>query len=360
MTPLRWPAAVLALAALTGPLHAEIVEQVLVKVNGEILTLSEFEQRQVAALRESPELARVSPDSPQLAQAIAETAPRLILSAVDELLWLQRARELGWALTDERYGLILGDIRKSNNLEDEAAFKSALAAEGMSERQLRSSIERNVLIQQLQRQEVLDKIDVTDGELNQYYENNRSQFTTPAEVTLREILIPVPTTEKGVNVAASDAAQAQAEAIRKRLVAGEPFPRLAAEVSASASKANGGLMDPIRLDDMAPTFQDLLSKMNVGDITDVVPTTAGFLILKLESRSETKIQTLEEARDAVSRRVAEQKADRELLRYLEQLRGQATITWRHEELRKAYEQALAERRKQLGLAVPVGQASAQP
>jgi parvulin-like peptidyl-prolyl isomerase len=209
-------------------------------------------------------------------------------------------------------------------------------------------------------EEVLEKIDVTEAELRQYYENNRNQFTTPAEVTLREILIPVPTTERGVNVAESDAALARAEEVRKRLLAGEPFPRLAAEVSSSPSKANGGLIGPIRLEDMAPAFQDILNKMNVGDTTEVVPTTAGFHILRLESRSETKTQTLEQARDAVSRRVAEQKADLELLRYLERLRSQATITWRHEELRKAYEQALAERRKQLGLSTPGGQASARP
>jgi parvulin-like peptidyl-prolyl isomerase len=358
MTRLQWPAGVLALLfALSGPLAAEIVEQVLVKVNGEILTLSEFEKRQVAALREQPELAQ---NSPQLAQAIAQTAPRLILNSVDELLWLQRAREMGGALTDERYRLIIDDIRKSNNLEDDAAFKSALQAEGMTERELRTSIERQVLISQLQREEVLEKIDVTEAELRQYYENNRNQFTTPAEVTLREILIPVPTTERGVNVAESDAALARAEEVRKRLLAGEPFPRLAAEVSSSPSKANGGLIGPIRLEDMAPAFQDILNKMNVGDTTEVVPTTAGFHILRLESRSETKTQTLEQARDAVSRRVAEQKADLELLRYLERLRSQATITWRHEELRKAYEQALAERRKQLGLSTPGGQASARP
>jgi hypothetical protein len=80
---------------LVAPLGAEIFEQVLVKVNGEIITKSDFEQRQVAELRNRPELGNVSPSSPQLRTAINEITPDLILTAVDELLLIQRGRELG-------------------------------------------------------------------------------------------------------------------------------------------------------------------------------------------------------------------------------------------------------------------------
>ena len=100
----------LALAAVP-PLRAEIIEQMLVKVNGEIITRSEFEKRQLAHWRE-PELAKLGPNSPQLAQAVAESTPVLILDAIDELLWLQRAHEHGWAMSAEQLGRIVGDIRK--------------------------------------------------------------------------------------------------------------------------------------------------------------------------------------------------------------------------------------------------------
>jgi peptidyl-prolyl cis-trans isomerase SurA len=345
-----WLATALLAATVATPMRAEIIEQVLVKVNGEIVTLSDFEQRQVAALQQRPELATLPPDSPQFALAVAESAPLLILDAVDELLWLQRAKEQGWGLTDTRYAEILNDIRTSNNLQDDAAFKAALAAEGMTESQLRESIERNMLVTQVQRQEVLEKIDVTEGEILEYYEIHRSEFTTPSEVTLREILIPVPSTERGVNVALDEAARAAAEEARTRLLAGEPFPRLAGELSSAPSKSNGGLIDgSIQLDQMAPIYQEMLSAMEVGEITPVIATTSGYHILKLETRSETQVQSLAEARDAVARRVAEQKSEGEMWKYLERLRAQATITWRHDELKKAYEQALAERRSRAGL-----------
>jgi len=81
---------------------------------------------------------------------------------------------------------------------------------------------------------------VTDEEARAYYEAHRTEFTTPSEVMLREILIEVPATSRGINAAQDDEAKAKAEEIRQRLIKGEPFPRLAAEVSASPSKANGG------------------------------------------------------------------------------------------------------------------------
>ena len=77
-------AACLAALAATIPLRAEIVEQVLVKVNGEIITKTEFEARQVAELRNRPELAKAGPASLELQRAIAQITPDLILAAVDE------------------------------------------------------------------------------------------------------------------------------------------------------------------------------------------------------------------------------------------------------------------------------------
>src|ERR1041384_1846220 len=119
--------AVLALAALAiVPLRADVIEQVLVNVNGDILTKTEFEQRQVAELRNRPELANVTPNSPQLRQAIAETTPELIVAAVDELLMVQRGRELGYAMGDEQFKQVVDNIKKQNNLEDEQRFEAAL------------------------------------------------------------------------------------------------------------------------------------------------------------------------------------------------------------------------------------------
>lgn len=338
---------------LVIPARAEILEQVLVKVNGDILTKIEFEQRQVAALRGRPEFANASPTSLELQRAIAEITPDLILEAVDELLLVQRGRELNYALGDEQFAQILDNIKKSNNLTDDAQFQAALKQEGLTLADLRRNLERSMMVSQVQRNEVVEKIGVTEEEARAYYEAHRGEFTTPSEMTLREILIEVPVSDRGVNVAQDDEAKARAEELRKRVVAGEPFARLAAEFSASPSKANGGLIGPIKSDELAPELRQLLDPLKVGDVADVVRTTRGYQILKLESRTETKIRTFEEARGAISQRVIDTKRRAALQKYLDSLREQATITWRNDELRRAYEQGLARRRQEIA-AAPAG------
>jgi parvulin-like peptidyl-prolyl isomerase len=338
--------AALLVGALAGsvPLGAEILEQVLVKVNGDIISKTEFEARQVAALRNRPELANATPSSVELQKAIAETTPDLILDAVDELLLVQRGRELGYALGDEQFNQILTNIRESNNLQDEARFQEALKQEGMTLADLRRQLERQMLVQQVQRADIVGKLSVTEDEARAYYDAHREEFTTPAEVTLREILIEVPATDKGVNVAQDEDARAQAEEVRKRLLAGEPFPRMAGDHSAAPSKANGGLIGPLLVRELSAPLQERLAQMKVGDITEVLRTQRGYQILKLESRTETRIRSFEDARSDIGDRVMDQKLEAERLKYLDRLRAQATIDWRNDELQKAYEQALERRR----------------
>lgn len=336
---------VVALLTLAGYPRAQVIEQVLVKVNGDILTKSEFEQRQIAALRSRPEFAEASPSSLQLQRAIAEIAPTLILDAVDELLLVQRGRELNFVLGDDQFKQILDNIKKQNNIEDEERFQAALKSEGLTLPDLRRNLEKSMLVSQVQRVDVMEKISVTDGEARAYYAEHARDFTTPSEVTLREILIPVPASEQGVNVAQDDEARAKAEDVRSRAVAGEPFPRLAADNSSSPSKANGGLIGPIISTELAPQLQQMLDRLKVGEMTPVLRTPQGYQLLKLESRTDTKIRTYDEARQDITSRVAETKRKAELEKYLDRLREQATITWRNDELKKAYDLGLSRRRQ---------------
>jgi parvulin-like peptidyl-prolyl isomerase len=339
--------AALVTAAVSVTLRAEILEQVLVKVNGDIVTKSDFERMQVELLRQRPELQNVTADSPELQKAIAESTPQLILGAVDELLLVQRGRELGYVMTDDQFKGVLDNIKKDNNIDTDEKFQEALKQEGMTLADLRRQLEKNMLETRVQQNEVLAKISVTEDEARTYYEAHKNEFTTPSELMLREILISVPATDRGVNVAQDDAAKAKADDVRHRLLAGEPFARLAGEVSDAASKASGGLIGPIKVDELAPALQTMLGKMKVGDVSEVIRTQRGYQILALESRSETKVKTFDEGRQDISDRIADEKRRGETQKYLEKLRAGATITWHNDELKKAYEQALADRQKQL-------------
>jgi peptidyl-prolyl cis-trans isomerase SurA len=340
-------AAVLVALIASIPLRAEIIEQVLVKVNGDIVTKSDFEKMQVDFLRQRPDLQNVTSDNPELQKAVAESTPQLILNAVDELLLVQRGRELGYTMTDDQFKSVLDNIKKDNNIEDDAKFQEALKQEGMTLPDLRRQLEKNMLQTRVQQNEVLAKISVTEDEAHAYYDAHKQEFTTPSSIMLREILIAVPASDRGINVAQDDAAKAKAEDIRHRLLGGEPVARLAGEVSDAPSKANGGLIGPVNSDELAPALQKVLENIKVGEFSELIRTQRGYQILALESRTETKVKTFEEARGDISDKIAEQKRRGEMQKYLEKLRTQATITWRNDELKKAYELALAERQKAL-------------
>jgi len=337
-----------ALVLATPGWAQEILEQILVRVNGDIITKTDLEQRQIAALRQRNPNFRPGSDA-ELQKALQEITPEVIVNAVDELLLVQRGRELGYALGNEQFRNIIENIKKENKLETEEAFQAALKQEGMTLDDLRRQLERQMLVSRVQQVEVMGKISVSEEEVKQLYETSKEKFTTPPQVTLREILISVPTTEKGVNVAEDDAAKAKAEAIRKRLDGGEPFAQLASEISDAPSKANAGLIGPINRSDLSPDLQKEIESLKVGQMTRVLRTQRGYQIIELESLTPAKVKTLEEARAEIADAVAGQKQRGQMVIYLQQLRAQATIDWKNEEVKKAFELGLKQQQAVTGL-----------
>src|ERR1700737_798352 len=308
--------AVCCALVLAPSLGAEILEQILVKVNGEILTKTDLEKLQIAAIREK---ANVNPNGisdTELGKALAEVTPRVIVDAVDELLLLQRAKALGYTVTDEAFNNVLESIKKDNKIDSEAAFQAALKQEGMTLPQLRRMLERRMLIGQVQQREVNSHLDLTEAEERTYYETHKSEFATTPSVTLREIMVTVPTDSKGVNAAAIDDAQAKAEAIRARVMKGEAFDKVAAEVSDAPSKANGGLIGPIAKNELADELAKMLAAMKPGDVTPVVRVTGGFEILKLQSSTESTTLAFEDARGRIADNLGAEKQHADMQKYL--------------------------------------------
>lgn len=329
--------AVVALVVSGARPSAEVIQQVLVKVNGDIFTKTDLEQRQVLALRARG--LRPSDDA-ALKEALEEITPDVLVEAVDELLLVQRGRELGYKMTDEDFTRVVTRIKEENKIESEEAFLAALKQEGMTMEDLRESLERQMLIARVQQAEVTGKIGITEEEARAYHAAHVNEFTTPGAVTIREILVGVPDDPKGVNVGLDEEAKEKAEAARGRVLAGEPFEAVAAEVSTSGSRANGGLIGPLNPQELSPALVELLGTLEPGDVSEVQRTPAGYQVIKLETEEPAKVLTPEEARDRIYNALYEQKRQAELKKYLARLRSQAIIEWKHEELRKAWEAAV--------------------
>jgi parvulin-like peptidyl-prolyl isomerase len=330
--------------AAVGTLAAEVIEQVLVRVNGEIITKTEFEQRQVSTLRQRPEFANTTQPTAELKKAIAEITPDLILNAVDELLLVQRGKEMGFTLSDQQFASIVDNIKKENKLQNEEDFQAALKQEGMTMADFHKTMERNMLVSRVQQQEVADKVSVSEAEAQEYYAAHKQEFTTPAEITLREIVINLPTSNGPTSVADEEATRAKAENIRHRVLGGEPFAKLAAELSDAASKADGGLIGPFKMTDVTPALQKVINPLKIGEMSQVLRIGKGYQILELETRSAEAVKSFDAARPDIAEKVGQGKLRAETTKYVDKLREQAIITWRNDELKKAYEQALAKRK----------------
>jgi peptidyl-prolyl cis-trans isomerase SurA len=333
---------VLVLAAVATP-RGEIIEQILVKVNGDIFTKSDLEQRQIAALRQKGQAIdlKSDPNNVQLRRALDEITPQIMVDAIDEMVVVQRGKELGYTLSDTQFKSVVDNIRKENKIETDEQFQAALKSENLSMADLRRNLERSMIYQRVQQNEVLAKIGVTDDEAKKYYDAHLKEFTTAPTVTLREILVAVPGDPKVMNVAADEAAKAKAEDIRRRVSSGgENFEKLAGVISDSPSKANGGLIGPLSVNDLSPDLRKLVDSMKAGEVSEPVRTSRGYQLLKLEAITATNTMTLEQAREQISEHVFTEKRKAEFQKYLQKLRAQAIIEWKNEDVKKAFEQGM--------------------
>ena len=339
---------VLILAAVATP-RGEIIEQILVKVNGDIFTKSDLEQRQVATLRAKGQAIDLKgdPNNVQLRKALDEITPQIMVDAIDEMVIVQRGKELGYTLSEAQFKGVLDNIRKENKIETDEQFQAALKSENMTMADLRRNLERSMISQKVQQNEVLSKIGVTDDEARKYYDAHLKEFTTAPTVTLREILVATPGDPKVMNVAADEAAQARVQEIRTRVTTGgESFEKVAGEISDAPSKANAGLIGPLSVNDISPDLRKLVDGMKAGEVSQPVRAARGYQLFKLETITPTQTMTLEQAREQISEHVFTDKRKAEFAKYLQKLRAQAIIEWKNEDVKKAYEEGT----KQQGLA----------
>jgi parvulin-like peptidyl-prolyl isomerase len=335
--------AVIVALAVAGStvVRGEIVEQIIVKVNGEILTKTELENRQVQALRQMGQQVDARTDDAQLKQALDRVTPQLLVAAVDEMLLVLRGRELGYRMADDQFASVLDSIKKDNKIESDEQFQAALKAENMTLTDLRKSLEKQMIISRVQQNEVMSKIAVNDEDARRYYQEHLSEFTQPRSVTLREIFVNVPGDGTAVNVGLDEEAREKITAIRQRALNGESYEKLAADLSDAPSKANAGLIGPLSLSDLSPDLQKLLESMKQGDITQPLRGAKGYQILKLETATTSETKPFEEAREDISNRVFTDKRRDEFEKYLQKLRAQAIIEWKNQDVKKAYDQGLA-------------------
>jgi peptidyl-prolyl cis-trans isomerase SurA len=343
---------ILALLVAVSPLSAQkrdrIIERIVVKVNGEIFTQTDLEQLQIEALRKNnPKLGNVDLQNDEtLKAALDEVTPEILVGAVDDLLLIQHGREQGYNLGDEQFKNVVEQVKKDNKLNDEQ-LKVALAQEGLTMESYRSMMERQMIIGTVQRQEIMQKASLTDEEARQYYDSHQNDFMKPAMVTLREMFVTVPTEmrdgQEVFNAAVDDAAKKKMDDAIARVKKGESFPAVAGEVSDSASKANGGLIGEVQLDQMNPTLRDMVANLKPGEMTEPKRVKGGYQVFEVDARSASEVEAFDKVRDKISQKVYSERLEGETQKFLTKLRGTALIEWKDDAYKAMYDKGVAAR-----------------
>jgi peptidyl-prolyl cis-trans isomerase SurA len=309
---------VLLLLPSLGPRSAaaEIIERVVAKVNGQIITLSEFQSRQIAAAQG----ARV--DAAEVGPFLRQNNARILQEAIDEILILQKAEDAGIQAPPQWIDESIDGIRKDNNITSDEQFQEALAREGLTLAELRKNIERGVVRRIIMEREIRPKIEATDSELRAEYEKLKAtEFTKPATVTLQEIVVD-----------AEAGGAPLAREIVEKARAGEDFAALARAHSSAASRAHGGDIGQLNQGEINPDLEKVAFALPVGGVSDPLPVESGYRIVKLAAKTSGSTTPYEAAKDRVHDRLMMARFEKAYEAYMQELRKNASVELRVREV----------------------------
>jgi parvulin-like peptidyl-prolyl isomerase len=300
--------AVLGLAAaLSSPAWAEIIEEPVAFVNGEILTRSELLDREAQVVSQ---LQRQFSGT-ELDDKVEEVKKRLLTDMVRELLLLQRAEILGLDL-DQVYKSALDNLKAQQGIKTNDEMKQLLRQEGISEEELRRILLRFNVPDIMINLEVRQKIVAPDEEVKDYFEAHKEEFRIEETFTIQEVVVLFEGHERPELEEIAARVQADMEA-------GLPFGELVLKYSEAPSRFQEGKVGPLRAPDISLQLRDVLTGLAEGDVAGPIWTDHGVHFVRMEARTEAKEPGLEDVRGGIENRIRQEKFAGELEAYWERL-----------------------------------------
>jgi len=313
----------LGLVAAPVATRAEMVEEIIAWVNGEIITLMEYEEELQFRIGE---LYR-SHTGEELDREVELLRKKLLMDMIDQRMLSQQAQALGYD-TGKLGDWLLEKFMRTNNISDSEELAKILEQQGMNLEQTKKQLLNQGLPGQVIQSEVYNRVSVGDRELEAFYQEHPDLFRVAGEVTLREIVLLADTEEKRNEV------RPRAQQVWQRATSGEDFAELAREVSEAGTSESGGVFGPLQKSDLAEMLVEPAFMLPQGSVSDMMETPYGFHIIKVDSRIEDRVKSLEEVREPLRKQLKEQKFQQEFQVFMEQVRAESEwcIKPKHKEL----------------------------
>ena len=312
--------ALVALIPAASVADVAVVEEIIVKVNGDVVLRSEYDRIQEELRAEVERDTRVEPAQKQ--QAMAEREKNALRDLIDERLLVQKGKELSINVEPQVLGqrerlMEQYNLKTVDDFEAWASEKAGMPAEDLMER-----MRENFLSQSVLGQEVGSRIVITRDETQKYYDEHKDEFVRSEGVRLAEILI---SKEEMTDEQVAEA-EKEAREVHERVQRGEPFAEMARRFSDSTgSKEAGGDIGIWRRGSLQKELEDKVFDKNPGFITDLIPTPRGWLILKVVDRYREGLAEMEEVEDEIRNKLMGPRYSPAIREYLTELREQAYI-----------------------------------
>jgi parvulin-like peptidyl-prolyl isomerase len=298
----------------------KVLEEIVAKCNGDIITHTEIEKAQKDLAGEIAQRDGLSP-GPTLDQKVADETRNLLRDRIDNLLLIQKAKDLNINV-DSEVAKQIAAIQKDSGLADPDKFHDWVKEKaGMPFEDFRNELKNQALRQHVIRQEVGGKINIKHEELEQYYNEHKTEFVREERLFLREILVST----EGKDPAAVTAAEKKAKDLVDRARKGERFPEMARDNSDAVTAKSYGALDPFKKGQLDPSLESKVWDKPKGYVTDPIRVAAGFEILRVEEHQKAGQADLADVENEIMDRLYAPRMQPLLRDYLTQLRKDAFL-----------------------------------
>jgi len=314
------------LACLIAPAAAQtVVEEIIARVNDQIITRSDLQREREAVANELKQKAPATAD-----KDIASVDKDMLRGLIDQKLLVQRGKDLG--LTgDAEVIKKLDEIRKSMNLENMEDLEKAAQAQGVSYEDFKKNMREDIVRQQVISQEVGRRLTIPPPDVTKYYEEHKAEFTRPEQVQLAELLVSTAAPANGAAPAPAEdpakvvAAEAKAKELLESIKKGAKFEDVAKKSSDGPTAADGGAIGAFKRGSLSKELEDKIFAMKSGEISDVIRTKQGFIILKVLDHQAAGVPPQKEVESQIMEKLYYDRLQPALRTYLTKLREDAYI-----------------------------------
>ena len=307
-----------------------VIEDIIARVNDQIITRSELNRAKEQTASELKQQ-NVSDADPKF----KERDKDVLRDLIDQQLLLAKGKDLGIS-GDTELVKRLDEMRKQMNLESMEDLEKAAQQQGVSFEDFKQNIRNNIITQQVIGNEVGRNIKISQQETQDFYNKRKGELERPEAVHLEEILVSTqpPQTQQDANKNAEppqedpakiQAAEQKANQLLKDIRAGQKFEDVAKKSSDGPTASQGGELGIFKRGELAKELEDKTFSMKPGDVSDVIRTKQGFLILKVAEHYSAGIPPLNEVEQQIQEQIYMQKLQPALRAYLTKLREQAYI-----------------------------------